>query len=191
MIELAVKYRNEVDALWADRLLDDEAKYEFTSPRMSGPEWDKLEDFNYDQVCFASTTVNPDNGEKVILGEIGYYVNDYANLVNSFYCIRFKNKDISDNGAIFMKDMLTVIYNIFNKYGFNKMEYSVAVGNPAEKQWDEFTKRANGSVVGTFHKNLCLADRKIYDNKYYELFKEDFMKSEMGKKAKKIVEKKK
>ena len=71
----------------------------------------------------------------------------------------------------------------------NKMEYSVAVGNPAEKQWDEFTKRANGSVVGVFHKNLCLADRRIYDNKYYELFKEDFMNSEMGKKAKKIVEK--
>ena len=188
MIELAAKYRNEVDALWADRVLDDDAKYEFTSPRMSGPEWDKLSDFNYDQICFVSTTTNPDNGEKIILGEIGYYVNDYAKLVNSFYCIRFKNKGISDNGAIFMKDMLTVIYNIFNKYGFNKMEYSVAVGNPAEKQWDEFTKRANGSVVGTFHKSLCLADRKIYDNKYYELFKEDFMNSEMGKKAKKIVE---
>lgn len=188
MIELAAKYRNEVDALWADRVLDDDAKYEFTSPRMSGPEWDKLSDFNYDQICFVSTMTNPDNGEKIILGEIGYYVNDYAKLVNSFYCIRFKNNGISDNGAIFMKDMLTVIYNIFNKYGFNKMEYSVAVGNPAEKQWDEFTKRANGSVVGTFHKSLCLADRKIYDNKYYELFKEDFMNSEMGKKARKIVE---
>lgn len=170
MIELAIKYKDELERLWMDRALDDDAKWEFLGPEMGPPSFDE-DDVIGKSNSFVS--VDPKTGK--VLGEIGYTVNRITAQAHNFYCLRFYSE--GGNGFIFMKDMAQVVEDIFYKYNLNKLQFTVAVGNPAEKQWDTFVEKANGKIVGVFKEELCLADGRIYDEKIYEVLKRDYHNS--------------
>ena len=40
--------------------------------------------------------------------------------------------------------------DIFERFGFRKLVFSVAVGNPIEKSYDKMMERYGGRVVGIF-----------------------------------------
>lgn len=58
-----------------------------------------------------------------------------------------------------------------------KITFSVVIGNPTEKFYDKMINRYGGRVIGIFKKDTILPDNKLYDLKFYEIFKEDYEKA--------------
>jgi hypothetical protein len=65
--------------------------------------------------------------------------------------------------------VITAIKDIFEKYRFNKLNFTVARGNPIEKTYDKLIKRYNGRIVGILEQEARLIDGRLYDVKEYEL----------------------
>jgi len=79
--------------------------------------------------------------------------------------------------VIFGADLGRALKDIFEKYNFRKLGFSVVVGNPVEKAYDRIIGRYGGRVVGTHIKQCRLTDGEYYDLKKYEIFREDYMKN--------------
>lgn len=45
-----------------------------------------------------------------------------------------------------------------------------------EKGYDRWVKRFGGRVVGTFSKRVKLYDNQLYDEKFYEIMREDYIR---------------
>jgi hypothetical protein len=58
---------------------------------------------------------------------------------------------------------------MFEKYRFNKLNFTVVRGNPIEKTYDKLIKRYNGRIVGIKEQETKLIDGKLYDMKEYEI----------------------
>jgi hypothetical protein len=78
------------------------------------------------------------------------------------------------NPYTFGRDVITAVKDIFEKYRFNKLDFSVVCGNPIEKTYDKLIKRYNGRVVGIREQEARLLDGKLYDVKEYELLAERY-----------------
>jgi RimJ/RimL family protein N-acetyltransferase len=70
-----------------------------------------------------------------------------------------------------------VLDEMFTKYNFRKLEFSVVVGNPIEKSYDRLIYKYGGRIVGTYKKHTRLMDNKYYDEKLYEIFRDDYIKN--------------
>ena len=69
------------------------------------------------------------------------------------------------------------IDDIFVKFNFNKINFDVIVGNPAEAMYDKFIKMCKGRIVGTLKKHIKLMDGWIYDTKIYEITRDNWIKN--------------
>lgn len=107
-----------------------------------------------------------------VIGFIGYSIDRVGNIVYDFNAINF-----SDNKIAFSKDLVQAVDEVFTKFNFNKIEFEVLKGNPAEKMYDKFIKQCGGRIVGTYTDHVQLIDGKLYDCKMYELFKKNYMKN--------------
>jgi hypothetical protein len=76
----------------------------------------------------------------------------------------------------FSKDLDQFLKDLFVKFNFYKITFNVVVGNPIEKMYDKYIKKYGGKVVGYFKQHVMLQDGKLYDRKYYEIFREDFLR---------------
>jgi hypothetical protein len=65
---------------------------------------------------------------------------------------------------------------IFTKFKFRKLKYSVFVGNPIENTYDRLTEKYGGRIIGISKQDDRLIDGDFYDLKSYEIFKDDYMK---------------
>ena len=83
--------------------------------------------------------------------------------------INFRDKNIE-----FTKDLFDFYVVLFKDFGINRMVWNILKGNPAEPLYDRLTKNFGARIVGTFKEEVRLPDGKLYDLKYYELFKKDF-----------------
>ena len=79
-----------------------------------------------------------------------------------------------DKNATFSKDLYQFLTDLFNKYNFRKIEFTVVIGNPAEKMYNRIMKKYGGRIVGIKKLSTKLVDGLYYDVKMYEIFKEDF-----------------
>jgi RimJ/RimL family protein N-acetyltransferase len=91
--------------------------------------------------------------------------------VDALWIINF-----SDNKIVFGNDVRIAMDEIFTKYNFRKLTFSVVIGNPIEKQYDKLISKYGGRVVGTYKENVKLMDNRYYDEKYYEIFREDYLR---------------
>jgi hypothetical protein len=82
-----------------------------------------------------------------------------------------------DINITFSQDLKQFICDLFLKYNFRKINWTVVVGNPIEKMYDKYTSRYGGRIVGVLKKEVLLNDRKLYDKKIYELFRGDFVQN--------------
>ena len=117
------------------------------------------------------------NGE--IIGYIGYEINRAdGDVVHDLNIINFEDEP----SMTFAMDLGQALMDIFEKYNFRKLNFYVIVGNPAEKAYDKMIKQYGGRVVGYLKENTRLFDGKFYDEKLYEVMREDyFRKKETGK----------
>jgi hypothetical protein len=76
--------------------------------------------------------------------------------------------------AEWLYDMREFFESLFTKFNFNKINFSVVIGNPAEKSWDRLCKAYGGRVVGYCAQDIKLTDGKLYDRKLYEVMASDF-----------------
>ena len=161
MLDIAQKYTDKLRLKFADITYD--LKYQFYTGGYS-EEYKPSKD-NWGNFEFVSI-----NREGEILGHIYYSIDRSSNKVHGLCIVNF-----SDDKITFGRDVVQAIDDIFIKYKFRKLEYSVFVGNPIENTYDRLTKRYGGRIVGIKIKNSKLLDGELYDFKMYEIFREDYM----------------
>ena len=79
-----------------------------------------------------------------------------------------------DANAVFAKDLKQFILGLLFKFNFRKIEWTVVIGNPAEKMYDRFISKYGGNITGVHKETVKLQDGKYYDMKGYELFRSEF-----------------
>jgi len=79
-----------------------------------------------------------------------------------------------DANMVFAKDLKQFIQGLLLKFNFRKIEWTVVIGNPAEKIYDRFIQKYGGSVTGVHKETVRLQDGKYYDMKGYEVFRSEF-----------------
>ena len=164
MLDIALKYADELNKLYISTWHNEKYKY-----------------FNYNSY-WSNLTLKEDtwNAHEFvsidksgnILGMVVYEINRTASAVYGLGIINFTN-----NKLTFGKDVLSAIRDIFEKYNFNKLSFSVVIGNPIEKTYDKLISKFGGRIVGIERQHTVLCDNKFYDVKRYEILREDYMKA--------------
>jgi hypothetical protein len=108
-----------------------------------------------------------------ILGITGYQIRRVENAVYGLYIVHFGGPE-APHRYVFGKDVMTAIKDIFEKYHFNKLNFTVVQGNPIEKTYDKLIKRYNGRIVGIREQESTLIDGRLYDVKEYEILAEKY-----------------
>ena len=115
--------------------------------------WDKIQMISVDS-------------EGIIHGYFTVDVNEMLNRLHSMAVINYGSKcDI-----VFSKDFYQFLKYLFVDKCFHKLEWTVVIGNPIEKMYDRFCKKAGGNIIGISHDSIMLRDRKPYNLKHYEVF---------------------
>lgn len=113
-------------------------------------------------------SVSVHNGE--VIGYIGYKIDRSSEYV---YGLNILNLTEPGN-VVFAMDLGIALRNIFEKYHFRRLEWSVIVGNPIESSYDKMCGKYGGRIVGTFKSRQRLFDNKFYDEKMYEIEIDDY-----------------
>lgn len=164
MLDSARKYKEELKGKLLDIWYDDKYKYYFSS------NWHRehtLPDDDWEKMCYVSL-----DKDSNILGYISYMIDRNVNSAHSFGAINF-----SDNKATFGTDLCKVIDDIFCKFNMERLEFYVVRGNPIEKSYDKMVTKYGGRVIGIRRKVAKLIDNQIYDDKIYEILREDYLKN--------------
>lgn len=159
MLKPAQSYEEELKKLFISVMYEEKYMYYF----MGWNETYECDKNNWNTHEFVSV-----DKEGNVLGYISYNVNQRSDNASSLSIINF-----GDNKIIFGKDVFKAILDIFKKYRYNKLTYSVHIGNPIEKTYDKLTKKYGGRIVGIYEKETKLLDGKFYDLKLYEMLKEN------------------
>jgi hypothetical protein len=159
MLEYAKKYEDKLRELYLDIAFDPYYKFEqYTVYR----ETFKLPEDTWSANHFVSIH------NKNILGMIGYQIKRTENIVQGLHIVHFGGPRAA-NPYTFGKDVITAIKDIFEKYHFNKLNFSVIRGNLIEKTYDKLIRKYNGRIVGIKEKETMLIDGRLYDVKEYEI----------------------
>lgn len=165
MLDIAVKHTNEIKKKMLDIWFSEKYKY-------------------YNFACYYSAEYEPskttwDRHEFVslnswgeIIGFISYEINREANYAYSLGIVNFSEDQIT-----FGVDLGKAMRDIFEKFAFNKLKFSVVVGNPIEGSYDKAMKRYGGRIVGVDKMETRLADGKLYDVKRYEITRREYEKA--------------
>ena len=160
MLEPAIKYRDQLDIIQYDIWFSDKYKY-FNSGTYYGAI--QIDENTWDRHQFVS--VLNDN----VIGYIEYSISREENRVHSLAIINY-----TDNKIAFGRDLAHALKDIFEKYKFRKLNFGVGVGNPIEKSYDRMVKKYGGRIVDTYKENCKLIDGKYYDEKFYEIFANEY-----------------
>lgn len=168
MIDVAIKYADELKEKMYDLWFDEKYKYYNCSPyysdvEISGETWEHHQ--------FVSVL------DDELIGYICYEVNRIAN-----YCCGLGIVNFTDNKMTFGRDLGKVLTDIFEKFRFNKLKFSVVIGNPIEKTYDKMIRRYGGRIIGIFKDDTRLIDGKLYDIKEYEILRSEYLAAKQKKK---------
>ena len=167
MLENAKKHEEKLKQLFFDT--DFDLHYQFSSFACYR-EIFKIPDDTWTSNHFVSMHNNE------IIGYIKYQIRRPEQSADGLSIIHFGGKDTVNN-YIFGKDVFTAIRDIFEKYHFNKLNFSVVIGNPIESTYDKIINSYNGRIVGFRKQDVKLIDGKIYDTKEYEILATDYFKA--------------
>lgn len=162
-LDVANKYIDELEELYYSTWHDEKYKFYFNS---CWREKFEISDSTWDSSNFVSL-----DKEGTVIGLIGYQIDRADELIAGLWIINF-----SKNKITFGRDVGQVLDEMFTKYNFRKLEFSVVVGNPIEKSYDKLIHKYGGRVVGIYKDHTRLIDNKFYDEKLYEIFRDDYMK---------------
>lgn len=164
MLKSAILYKEELAKRFAEVAHEDKYMYYHDGPHVLF--FDALAKTTWNDLEFVSV-----HNDKVI-GFLHAGVMRAPHFVDTIRTINFEKTNL-----IFSKDFYQFLSDLFNKYNFNKIEWTVAVGNPIEAMYDKLIAKYGGRVVGTRTKSIMLWDGKMYDKKMYEIFREEYLEN--------------
>lgn len=106
-----------------------------------------------------------------VIGFLSAEIYRMVNKVSSIGAINFYNTNV-----VFSRDFYKFLTELFDVHNFNKIEWEVSMGNPAERMYDKIINKFGGRVVGIRHEAVKLHDGIVCDVKEYEIFKRDYEK---------------
>jgi|GEM_PF-928578 len=169
MLKPLIQYVERAKRLFIDTWCDDKYKYYCSSwngtLEAAENDWEVRELVSIDKY-----------GE--VIGFIHYKIDRQSYFAYDFAIVNF-----TDN-ITFGVDVLKAIKDIFTKYNFNKLRFNVVCGNPVEIKYDKLIHKYGGRIIGVRKNEVKLSDGKVYDEKMYEILKEDYLKAKSGEGAK-------
>lgn len=167
MLEPAIKYKDQLEKLQYDIWFNDKYKY-----------W--VCDVYHDSMSIDNNTWSKHQFVSVVkdkvIGYIAYNVHRGDNSVDSLSAINF-----TDNKIAYGIDLGQAIIDIFEKYKFRKLNFSVVIGNPIEKSYDKMIKKYGGRIIGIKKEHVKLIDGEYYDLKMYEILSTEYFNAIKGK----------
>lgn len=169
MLKLAYPYKQQLEQKFIETMFVDKFKYYYCSSyhdyelNLANSSWNDLD--------FVSVDKN-DN----VIGFLSAKIHRGDEMVSSLRVINFY-----DLNYTFSKDFHQFLNDLFVKFKFRKVSFSVVVGNPAEKMYDKYIEKYSGRVVGVKKKDIKLYDGEYYDFKMYEIFRDDYVNKKRGK----------
>lgn len=163
MLDIASKYEEKLQKLFADITFDD--KYKFLYGCSSRDKY-KASESTWGIHEFVSIHNNE------IIGYMKYSIDRDSGVAWGMMVVNFKKPNI-----IFAKDLKKFLTDIFDKFKFRKLKFAVYVGNPIEKSYDKMCKKYGGRVVGVYKEEDRLIDGNYYDFKMYEIMRDDYLRS--------------
>ena len=164
MLKPAVQYKEKLAICMANIWFNDKYKYYVAEPYCEIPE-------THTSSWCQNEFVSVDNNDN-ILGFIDYNINRRTYNASGLCILSFTDKPT----LTFGKDILQSIDDIFQKFNFNKLRFSVVVGNPIEKTYDKLIVKYGGCIAGYSKKDIQLWDGQLYDLKTYEIMREDYLR---------------
>lgn len=164
MLNNARKYREELKNKFIDIWYDDKYKYYFSTNWRRELE---LPNDDWENMCYVS--LDKDNN---VIGYISYTMNRNTNSAYDFGAINF-----TDDKLTFGRDLYRTIDDIFCKFNMQRIEFNVICGNPVEKSYDKMISKYGGRIVGIRKNTTKLIDNQFYNDKIYEILKEDYLKN--------------
>lgn len=150
---------------------------------------DKYKYYNYDNYWHYTLKLSEDSWNDIELVSVdnqdnvrGFFragISRASDKVSSLAIINFYDKNIT-----FSRDLYQFLKDLFEKYNFRKIEFNIVIGNPIEKMYDKYINKYGGKIVGINKQSTKLQDGNYYDVKYYEIFREDYLKSLFGRRSK-------
>jgi len=177
MLDLALNHEEELTNKFRHTWMDDKYKFYYGS----NYRWDvELENKTWDSHDFVSIKNVMHKGvitstDAEVLGYVGYEINRSDEFVHDFAVISFAKSE--EESMVFVGDLRAAIRDIFEKYNFRRLEWSVIIGNPTEKAFNRMCLRYGGRIVGTYKNRARLIDGNYYDEKIYEIEKADYDKA--------------
>jgi hypothetical protein len=162
MLKPAILYKEQLTELFSSMALDSRYKYLYQtaymdfSPTLENDTWKSIQL----AICDSSK----------VIGYVSASLDRVSNVVTSIMFINF-----SSNSVVFVKDCWFFFDYLLTTMNFDKIKWSVIVGNPAEELYDRLCERFKGRIVGTFEKDCRLSDNKIYDVKHYEILRSVYL----------------
>lgn len=164
MLDVAIRYQDQLIDKFRSVWLKE--RYKFWTGTSYFDDWQPINSTWVDHQF-----VSIRNGE--IIGYIGYVINRAdGDIAHNLNIINFEDEP----SMTFARDLGQALMDIFEKYNFRKLNFCVIVGNPSEKAYDKMIKRYGGRVVGYRKENARLFDGKYYDEKLYEVMREDYFR---------------
>lgn len=164
MLKLAKAYESELNSKILS--IAYEEKYKFIQTINYYNYTIEVDNNSWNSLQFVS--VNKDND---VIGYFKANIDRSADMVDSLQVMNFYDINLT-----FSKDFHKFLMDLFNKYSFRKVKFSVLIGNPAEKMYDKYIEKYNGRIVGINKEEVKLFDGKYYDFKQYEILSSDFYK---------------
>lgn len=161
MLDNARMYNTELQQMFAKVWYDEKYMYYFNN-------WHRLfnaSEDDWEQMCFVSK-----DRDGNVLGSISYSIDRVGSYAHNLGAINF-----SDNNYIFAKDLMQVIDDIFCKFNFQRLEFYVVCGNTVESTYDRLVHKFGGRIVGVRKRSTKLIDNNYYDEKLYEILREDYL----------------
>ena len=126
--------------------------------------------YQCDDNCFYSRQFVSVDKDDNIVGYIGYNYNNDARSAAQFGLCSFDSYN-----QTFFNDVIIAIYEIFYKFGLNRIEFCAFSGNPAVKGYRAFLKRYGGREVCRLRNTCRLMDGQLHDTIIFEVLVEDLL----------------
>ena len=181
MIKEAQLYRDELNRLFIKTWYD--KKYQYFYDGFGRSEW-QIPDNCYYERQFVSV-----NEYGRILGYIAYSYDQNSKSARDFGIICF-----DEFSPEYAYDVLLVIYDIFFKFGLNRVEFRCFSDNPVRKSYRSWIKRYGGREVCNLRQTTLLMDGNLHDSTIFEVLTDDLtisktsLKTQLEEDAEKIIE---
>lgn len=167
MLDVAIKHKDRLTERFRETWFQDKYKYwNYTNyfEEMS------IADSTWVEHQFVSL-----NSKGDVIGYIGYKIDRSNDFVYALNIINF-----TDNKVTFGMDLGKALTNIFEKFHFRKLCFSVIVGNPIEKAYDKMIEKFGGRISGYQKEHVRLIDGQFYDEKMYEILAKEYFDKKNG-----------